>query len=70
MDEVVSIDLVVNLKLCEDVLISKCFGRCICSECGGNFNVVLIDVDGYDSVFCIFMLFLLFFLKCVLKMII
>jgi len=50
MDEVANIDLVVNLKLREDVLVTKCLGRRICSQCGGNFNVASIDVDGYDSV--------------------
>lgn len=55
MDEVANIDLVVNLKLREDVLVTKCLGRRICSQCGGNFNVASIDVDGYDSVPRIFM---------------
>lgn len=50
MDEVADIDLVVNLRLREDVLVTKCLGRRICSQCGGNFNVASIDVDGYDSV--------------------
>lgn len=68
MDEVASIDLVVNLKLREDVLISKCLGRRICSECGGNFNVASIDVDGYDSVPRILMPPLLPPPKCASKM--
>ncbi|XP_076889262.1 adenylate kinase 1, chloroplastic-like [Bidens hawaiensis] len=44
LDEVTEIDLVVNLKLREDVLIEKCLGRRICSECGKGFNVASIDV--------------------------
>lgn len=34
----------VNLKLREDVLIAKCLGRRICSECGKGFNVASINV--------------------------
>ncbi|KAI7751370.1 hypothetical protein M8C21_016918 [Ambrosia artemisiifolia] len=37
------IDLVVNLRLREDVLIEKCLGRRICSECGKGFNVASIS---------------------------
>ncbi|KAI8016488.1 adenylate kinase [Camellia lanceoleosa] len=44
LDEVTDIDLVVNLKLPESVLIEKCLGRRICSECGKNFNVASINV--------------------------
>ncbi|KAG0556503.1 hypothetical protein M758_11G057200 [Ceratodon purpureus] len=55
MDEVANIDLVVNLRLREDVLVTKCLGRRICSQCGGNFNVATIDIDGYDSVPRIYM---------------
>lgn len=40
------IDLVVNLKLFEDVLLEKCLGRRMCSQCGGNFNVANINVKG------------------------
>lgn len=43
------IDLVVNLKLPEKVLIEKCLGRRICSECGKNFNVASIDVKGENG---------------------
>ncbi|KAK2977615.1 hypothetical protein RJ640_007251 [Escallonia rubra] len=46
LDEVTDIDLVVNLKLREDVLLEKCLGRRICSECGKNFNVASINVKG------------------------
>ncbi|XP_028114470.1 adenylate kinase 1, chloroplastic-like [Camellia sinensis] len=44
LDEVIDIDLVVNLKLPESVLIEKCLGRRICSECRKNFNVASINV--------------------------
>lgn len=43
LEEVLDIDLAVNLKLREDVLIAKCLGRRICSQCGGNFNIANID---------------------------
>ena len=55
MDEVANIDLVVNLRLREDVLVTKCLGRRICSQCGGNFNVATIDIDDCDSVPRIYM---------------
>lgn len=45
LDQVTEIDLVVNLKLREDILISKCLGRRICSQCKGNFNLANIDVE-------------------------
>lgn len=44
LDEVTDIDLVVNLKLREDVLVEKCLGRRICSECKKGFNVATINV--------------------------
>ncbi|PKU64618.1 probable adenylate kinase 1, chloroplastic [Dendrobium catenatum] len=44
LDGVTNIDLVINLKLREDVLLEKCLGRRICSQCGGNFNVASIDI--------------------------
>lgn len=43
------IDLVVNLKLPESVLLEKCLGRRICSECGKNFNVADINVQGENG---------------------
>ncbi|CAI9098099.1 OLC1v1034682C1 [Oldenlandia corymbosa var. corymbosa] len=49
LDEVTDIDLVVNLKLPEKVLIEKCLGRRICNECGKNFNVASIDVMGENG---------------------
>ncbi|THG13284.1 hypothetical protein TEA_000157 [Camellia sinensis var. sinensis] len=49
LDEVTDIDLVVNLKLPESVLIEKCLGRRICSECGKNFNVASINVKGENG---------------------
>ncbi|KAL3675431.1 hypothetical protein R1sor_025379 [Riccia sorocarpa] len=55
LEDVTEVDLVVNLKLREDVLISKCLGRRICSQCGGNFNLAKIDVKGEDGAPNIFM---------------
>ncbi|XP_048321595.2 adenylate kinase 1, chloroplastic isoform X2 [Ziziphus jujuba] len=49
LEGVTDIDLVVNLKLQEDILIDKCLGRRICSQCGGNFNVASINVKGENG---------------------
>lgn len=49
LDDVTDIDLVVNLKLPESVLIEKCLGRRICSECGKNYNVASINVEGENG---------------------
>ncbi|KAI3793658.1 hypothetical protein L1987_36278 [Smallanthus sonchifolius] len=49
LDEVTEIDLVVNLKLREDVLIEKCLGRRVCSECGKGFNVASIDAKAENG---------------------
>ncbi|KAL7133395.1 hypothetical protein ABFS83_12G137700 [Erythranthe nasuta] len=49
LTEVTDIDLVVNLKLPENVLLEKCLGRRICSQCGKNFNVATIDVKGENG---------------------
>ncbi|KAK4342965.1 hypothetical protein RND71_038781 [Anisodus tanguticus] len=49
LTEVTDIDLVVNLKLPERVLVEKCLGRRICSECGKNFNVASIDIAGENG---------------------
>lgn len=49
LTEVTDIDLVVNLKLPENVLLEKCLGRRICSECGKNFNVATIYVKGENG---------------------
>ncbi|KAI3721547.1 hypothetical protein L2E82_32563 [Cichorium intybus] len=49
IDEVTEIDLVVNLKLREDVLIEKCLGRRICSECGKGFNLASINAKAEDG---------------------
>lgn len=43
------IDLVVNLKLPENVLLEKCLGRRICDQCGKNFNVASINVKGENG---------------------
>lgn len=39
----------VNLKLQEDVLLEKCLGRRLCSQCGKNFNVASINVRGENG---------------------
>ncbi|CAA0842887.1 Adenylate kinase 1- chloroplastic, partial [Striga hermonthica] len=49
LHEVTDIDLVVNLKLPENVLLEKCLGRRICSKCGKNFNVASINVKGENG---------------------
>ncbi|XP_031110771.1 adenylate kinase-like [Ipomoea triloba] len=49
LDEVTDIELVVNLKLPESVLVDKCLGRRICSECGKNFNVASINLKGENG---------------------
>ncbi|XP_031493562.1 probable adenylate kinase 1, chloroplastic [Nymphaea colorata] len=49
LEGVTEIDLVINLKLREDVLIAKCLGRRICGQCGGNFNVASINIEGENG---------------------
>ncbi|XP_074563369.1 putative adenylate kinase 6, chloroplastic [Curcuma longa] len=49
LEGVTDIDLVVNLRLREDILLTKCLGRRICSQCGGNFNVASIDIKGENG---------------------
>ncbi|KAL5740939.1 hypothetical protein ACOSQ2_030119 [Xanthoceras sorbifolium] len=49
LEGVTNIDLVVNLKLREDVLLDKCLGRRICSQCGKNYNVATISVKGENG---------------------
>lgn len=49
LNDVTDIDLVVNLKLPEKVLIEKCLGRRLCSQCGKNFNVASINVKGENG---------------------
>jgi adenylate kinase len=44
-----NIDLVINLKLREEALLSRCLGRRMCSQCGGNFNVASIDIEGENG---------------------
>eukprot|EP00898_Chlorokybus_atmophyticus_P004708 jgi/Chlat1/5238/Chrsp33S05082 len=46
LSDVADISRVINLRLREDILVMKCTGRRICSECGGNFNVANIDLPG------------------------
>ncbi|KAG8390655.1 hypothetical protein BUALT_Bualt01G0106200 [Buddleja alternifolia] len=49
LEGVTDIDLAINLKLREEALIAKCLGRRLCSECGGNYNVACIDIEGEDG---------------------
>ncbi|OIV92145.1 hypothetical protein TanjilG_18719 [Lupinus angustifolius] len=49
LEGVTDIDLVVNLKPKEEVLLEKCLGRRICSQCGGNFNVASINMKGENG---------------------
>ncbi|PUZ43012.1 hypothetical protein GQ55_9G627800 [Panicum hallii var. hallii] len=69
LDGVTDIDMVVNLKLREDVLVEKCLGRRICSQCGKNFNVACIDVKGENGLPAIYMEPLLPPNNCMSKMI-
>jgi adenylate kinase len=48
MQEIVSIDLVVNFLLREEILVAKLMGRRICPSCNNNYNVTDINTsDGY-----------------------
>nr|AEV41078.1 putative adenylate kinase [Oryza minuta] len=49
LEGVTDIDLVINLKLREEALLAKCLGRRMCSQCGGNFNVASIDMEGENG---------------------
>lgn len=49
MEEVIDIDLVLNLRLREDVLLEKCLGRRICGQCGKNFNLASINVKSENG---------------------
>ncbi|XP_073134509.1 adenylate kinase [Henckelia pumila] len=49
LDEVTDIDLVVNLRLPESVLVEKCLGRRICGQCGKNFNIATINIKGENG---------------------
>ncbi|CAO2839565.1 unnamed protein product [Amaranthus hypochondriacus] len=49
LDGVTDIGLVVNLKLPEQALIEKCLGRRICGQCGKNFNVASINIEGENG---------------------
>ncbi|PIA38727.1 hypothetical protein AQUCO_02700141v1 [Aquilegia coerulea] len=50
LEGVTDIDLVVNLKLREDVLVEKCLGRRVCSECNKNFNVACINIEAKNGI--------------------
>ncbi|PNT62113.1 probable adenylate kinase 6, chloroplastic [Brachypodium distachyon] len=49
LEGVTDLDLVINLKLREEALLAKCIGRRTCSQCGGNFNVASIDIEGENG---------------------
>ncbi|KAI3947496.1 hypothetical protein MKW92_037933 [Papaver armeniacum] len=49
LEGVTDIDLVVNLKLREDILVEKCLGRRICNQCGKNFNIANINVKAENG---------------------
>ncbi|KAJ3681980.1 hypothetical protein LUZ60_014553 [Juncus effusus] len=49
LEGVMDIDLVVNLKLQQNIIVEKCLGRRICSQCGKNFNLACIDVKGQNG---------------------
>jgi len=50
LEGVADIDLVINLRLPENVLLEKCLGRRICNQCGGNFNVASIDIKAENGI--------------------
>lgn len=49
LDQLAEIDLVLNLRLREDVLIMKCLGRRMCGTCGNNYNLADVDVQGING---------------------
>ncbi|XP_016183328.1 adenylate kinase 1, chloroplastic [Arachis ipaensis] len=49
LEGVTDLDLVINLKLREDILLEKCLGRRICNQCGGNFNIASINIKAEDG---------------------
>ncbi|KAM3316151.1 hypothetical protein ACQJBY_034340 [Aegilops geniculata] len=55
LDGVTDIDMVVNLKLREDIIVQKCLGRRICGQCGKNFNLACIDVKAENGLPPIYM---------------
>lgn len=42
------LDLVINLKQHEDVIVAKLLGRRVCNGCGENYNVAEITTPGYS----------------------
>jgi adenylate kinase len=42
------IDLVLNIKLNEEILIQKLLGRRVCKGCGKGYNICEIKKNGYD----------------------
>uniref|UniRef100_A0ACD5TTU0 Uncharacterized protein n=1 Tax=Avena sativa TaxID=4498 RepID=A0ACD5TTU0_AVESA len=69
LDGITDIDMVVNLKLREDVIVQKCLGRRTCSECGSSYNLACIDVKAENGLPPIYMSPLLPPSKCVSKMV-
>ncbi|EOA27641.1 hypothetical protein CARUB_v10023788mg [Capsella rubella] len=49
LGDVTDIDLVVNLKLPEEVLVEKCLGRRTCNQCGKGFNIAHINLKGENG---------------------
>lgn len=49
LKEIMSIDMVFNFYVKDEILIEKLMGRRVCPECNANFNVATIKTDdGYD----------------------
>jgi len=69
LEQVTEIDLVINLRIREDVLLQKCLGRRICSQCGNNYNVASINIEAKDGHPAIYMAPLLPPPSCVSKLI-
>lgn len=69
LEGLTEIDLAVNLKLREDVLLEKCLGRRLCSQCGKNFNLASISAEANDGKPGIYMAPLLPPANCMSKLI-
>eukprot|EP00252_Welwitschia_mirabilis_P024939 TRINITY_DN761_c0_g1_i1.p1 TRINITY_DN761_c0_g1~~TRINITY_DN761_c0_g1_i1.p1 ORF type:complete len:287 (+),score=51.17 TRINITY_DN761_c0_g1_i1:175-1035(+) len=69
LEKVTEIDLVVNLKLREDVLLRKCLGRRVCRQCGNNYNVATINIEAKDGKPAMYMAPLLPPMECESKLI-
>lgn len=42
LDQIANVQLALNLDLREEVLVEKCMGRRICTQCGKNYNIANI----------------------------